>query len=141
MIPVNRSNVKLCCGRFHKMQVGGRAGTVLIAQAHLARQLDAAPAALEPAQIAAIDARCNISHVGPDEAGLRTAQEAHLRFGPRWRVLREARFGPTEGLARLALPPAFAFGLAFAFTLTLATAPPPHPLDPSRTPARGGVAS
>ncbi len=91
-----------------QVQVGGRAGTVLIAQAHLALQLDAAPAALEPAQIAAIDARCNISHVGPDEAGLRTAQEAHLRFGPRWRVLREARLGPTEGLARLALPPAFA---------------------------------
>jgi acyl transferase domain-containing protein len=92
------------------VSVGGRAGTVLIAQAHLALQLAAAPADLGAAELADIEARCTTSHlgpVGPDESGLRTAQEAHLRFGPRWRVLREAHLGRTEGIARLALPPPF----------------------------------
>jgi thioesterase domain-containing protein/NAD(P)-dependent dehydrogenase (short-subunit alcohol dehydrogenase family)/acyl carrier protein len=40
------------------------------------------------------------------EAGdLRSPQEAHLRFGPRWRVLRERSYGTGEGLARLRMPP------------------------------------
>jgi thioesterase domain-containing protein/NAD(P)-dependent dehydrogenase (short-subunit alcohol dehydrogenase family)/acyl carrier protein len=39
--------------------------------------------------------------------GLPCPQEAHLAFGPRWRVLRQRSIGATEGLATLALPPAF----------------------------------
>ncbi|MGR3617830.1 MAG: type I polyketide synthase [Paracoccaceae bacterium] len=35
---------------------------------------------------------------------LRSPQEAHLDFGPRWRVLKETSFGTNEGLARLRLP-------------------------------------
>ncbi len=37
-------------------------------------------------------------------ADLRSPQEAHLAFGPRWRVLKDMRFGATEGLGRLSLP-------------------------------------
>lgn len=39
--------------------------------------------------------------------GLISPQEAHLRFGPRWRVLNSRSFGGGEGLAELALPDAF----------------------------------
>lgn len=35
---------------------------------------------------------------------IRSPQEAHLRFGERWRVLEQARFGHDEAWARLALP-------------------------------------
>lgn len=40
--------------------------------------------------------------------GLPSPQEAHLQFGPRWRVLRSRSHTATEGLARLGLPEAFA---------------------------------
>lgn len=39
--------------------------------------------------------------------GLVSPQEAHLNFGPRWRVLHSRTTGVSEGLARLALPAAF----------------------------------
>jgi acyl transferase domain-containing protein/thioesterase domain-containing protein/acyl carrier protein len=39
--------------------------------------------------------------------GLESPQEAHLAFGPRWRVLRSRSIGADEGLARLTLPAAF----------------------------------
>ncbi|MCB9656332.1 MAG: KR domain-containing protein [Sandaracinaceae bacterium] len=91
-----------------QVHVGGREGTVLVAQAHLALRPEPPRAALDTAALQALQARCDRAHQGPDSAGLRTPQEAHLRFGPRWRVLHEAHLGATEGLARLALPPAFA---------------------------------
>jgi hypothetical protein len=40
--------------------------------------------------------------------GLPSPQEAHLAFGPRWRVLAARSHSATEGLARLRLPAAFA---------------------------------
>ncbi|UWQ30885.1 type I polyketide synthase [Leisingera sp. M523] len=40
----------------------------------------------------------------PINGRLRSAQEAHLRFGPRWHVLRCAALGNGEGLATLSLP-------------------------------------
>jgi acyl transferase domain-containing protein/thioesterase domain-containing protein/NAD(P)-dependent dehydrogenase (short-subunit alcohol dehydrogenase family)/acyl carrier protein len=40
--------------------------------------------------------------------GMASPQEAHLRFGPRWRVLNATALGAGEGLATLALPVAFA---------------------------------
>ena len=75
----------------------------------------------------ALRARCG-ADVRQDESGLRSAQEAHLRFGPRWRVLREERYGrgeapgeegtgPTEAYGRLALPEAFASDLSEGWVL------------------------
>lgn len=46
----------------------------------------------------------------PVTGDLRSPQEAHLRFGPRWRVLTETAIGTNEGLARLRLPPTGAEG-------------------------------
>lgn len=57
----------------------------------------------------AIDARCRHRRLrAPEGDALRTRQEDHLRFGPRWRVLREAAFGDGEAVACLALPDDFA---------------------------------
>lgn len=91
-----------------QVSVGGRGGSVLVAQAHVSLRPQAARPGLGAAQLAALEARCDVAHLGPDSAGLRTPQEAHLRFGPRWRVLHEARLGTTEALGRLALPAAYA---------------------------------
>ncbi|WP_400088940.1 type I polyketide synthase [Yoonia sp. R78084] len=61
-----------------------------------------------PLDIAAIAARC----APPIEAGelgwIASPQEAHLKFGPRWRVLQSTALGDDEGLATLALPQAAA---------------------------------
>lgn len=72
-------------------------------------------ARLSPAQSAAatldiggIEARCTLRarQAGPGQA-LASAQEDHLRFGPRWRVLRSQKSGVDEAIARLALPEKF----------------------------------
>ncbi len=55
--------------------------------------------------VAAIAARLPAPETG---IGLAAPQEAHLRFGPRWRVLNGRSFGQGEGLATLALPAPFA---------------------------------
>lgn len=83
----------------------GRTGFALNAQARLlpltspAGQVD----------LAAIRARCGSAEVGK---GLPTPQEAHLAFGPRWRVLQDRAIGAGEGIARLALPAEFAADVA-----------------------------
>jgi acyl transferase domain-containing protein/thioesterase domain-containing protein/acyl carrier protein len=78
----------------------GRTGFVLNAQGRLI------PMAPAPARIdlPAIAARC-----GPPETGegLRSPQEDHLAFGPRWRVIRSRALGQGEGIAHLSLPAAF----------------------------------
>ncbi len=78
-------------------------GTLLHAEGRLAPHAGPAPAQLD---LDAIAARC-----APPEAAvqgaLRSPQEAHLRFGARWGVLRSRALGQGEGLARLALPDAF----------------------------------
>lgn len=79
-------------------------GYALCAQARLVPLAAAAqPAPVDPA---AIRCRCPKVETADDESGLRSLQEAHLRFGPHWRVLRETARGDGEGLARLELPPA-----------------------------------
>ena len=77
----------------------GRTGWQLNAQARLLPLTDAAPQ-----MEAGVAARC-----GPAERGqgLQSPQEAHLAFGPRWRVLNSRAYGKGEGLAELALPPAY----------------------------------
>ncbi|MGP9788715.1 type I polyketide synthase [Roseinatronobacter sp. NSM] len=80
----------------------GTTGFVLNAQARIVQPPQPpAPAAIDPCAIAA---RC------PDVTegnGLRSPQEAHLKFGPRWRVLTRTAYGTGEGLAHLELPAAF----------------------------------
>ena len=65
----------------------------------------------------AIAARCpRRPEAGPD-GGLTSPQEAHLRFGPRWRVLRSIALGDGEGLAELRLPERFTGDLAAGYLL------------------------
>ena len=80
--------------------VQGRTGWQLHAQARLL-PLAGAAGRIDPAAIAA---RCGVAETG---IGLRSPQEAHLAFGPRWRVLSSRSLGDGEGLAHLALPEAF----------------------------------
>ncbi|UWR84963.1 acyltransferase domain-containing protein [Phaeobacter inhibens] len=57
-----------------------------------------------PVDIAELRLRMpEISVTTPAER-LKTPQEAHLKFGPRWHVLEETRHGAAEGLAQLKLP-------------------------------------
>jgi acyl transferase domain-containing protein/thioesterase domain-containing protein/acyl carrier protein len=60
--------------------------------------------------LSAIRARCPQVESATAESPLRSPQEAHLDFGPRWQVLQQTAFGPaespSEGLARLQLPQA-----------------------------------
>jgi acyl transferase domain-containing protein/thioesterase domain-containing protein/acyl carrier protein len=81
---------------------GGSEGFVLNAQTQIAL-LDGItrPAPIAPADIAA---RCPDVTEG---SGLASPQEAHLAFGPRWRVLTRTAYGTDEGIADLSLPDAF----------------------------------
>jgi len=74
-------------------------GYRLHAEAQIALLPDAMP--LPPLDLEAIKARCREQTSGQN---LRSPQEAHLQFGPRWHVLQETAFGEAEGLARLRLP-------------------------------------
>jgi len=84
--------------------VEGRPAWQLHAQAEVALGDVPTPASVD---LDALRARCteNVRH---DESGLRSPQEKHLDFGPRWRVLREERYGEREAYGRLALPDAYA---------------------------------
>lgn len=65
-----------------------------------------------PIDVAALAARCTRDLAeAPAGAVLATSQDAQLRFGPRWATLRRAGFGAEEGVARLALEPAYAADL------------------------------
>ena len=80
---------------------GGKPGWQLHAQASLAPLVEARPKALD---LSAIAARCgDVQEAGDDR--LKSPQEAHLDFGPRWHVLRRTALGTGEGIATLALPP------------------------------------
>jgi len=52
----------------------------------------------------AIAGRCGAAQTAAQNGWLAAPQEAHLLFGPRWRVLQSTALGQGEGLARLALP-------------------------------------
>ncbi|PZQ51495.1 MAG: polyketide synthase [Rhodovulum sulfidophilum] len=81
----------------------GRAGAELTAQGTLAPAAVPRPPRLD---LAALRARLGAPVTATDGETLVSPQEAHLAFGPRWRVLRSTRLGDGEGLAELALPPA-----------------------------------
>jgi acyl transferase domain-containing protein/thioesterase domain-containing protein/acyl carrier protein len=61
-----------------------------------------------PIDLGAIAARCGLVEKADRGQRLHSPQEAHLRFGPRWQVLRETALGQGEGLATLVLMPDFA---------------------------------
>ena len=96
-------------GRVEGTGPGRGQGWLLHAQANLRfGHLVAAPAKLD---LAAVDARCP-RRTAEDPRGLRSKQEEHLHFGPRWRVLHQACYGNGEALGRLALPEKFRGDLA-----------------------------
>jgi len=85
----------------------GSRGWQTHAQARLLLHAMTSPAALD---LAAAQASCSDLRV-PDGAArdwVPSPQEAHLNFGPRWRVVRELRYGAGEALAKIALAPEFA---------------------------------
>ena len=73
-------------------------------QTHATARLIPVSAPAPMLDIAAITARLPAPELGQ---GMASPQEAHLRFGPRWRVLNSRSIGAGEGLAHLALPAAF----------------------------------
>jgi acyl transferase domain-containing protein/acyl carrier protein len=79
---------------------GVRDGFALHAEAMAAFIDDTAP----PVALDALSARC-AQRAAPQDGRLRSPQEAHLAFGPRWHVLHEMAFGTDEGVARLHLSP------------------------------------
>ena len=91
----------------------GRKGFALNAQARIEMIAMAQPAAID---VAAISARCQ-DNISEDADGMATGQEAHLAFGPRWRVLNRRAFGTGEGLANLSLPKAFRADLGQGYVL------------------------
>ncbi|GAA4221529.1 acyl transferase domain-containing protein/thioesterase domain-containing protein/acyl carrier protein [Sagittula marina] len=58
----------------------------------------------EPVDLDALRARCGAAREAAG-APLVSAQEVHLNFGPRWKVLRRAALGQGEGVAELELGP------------------------------------
>ncbi|MGH1412299.1 MAG: type I polyketide synthase [Pelagimonas sp.] len=80
--------------------LGGRKGHALTAQGSLALLPMARP---EPVDLNAIHARCGAPSGVPDQK-LSAAQEVHLAFGPRWKVLDNRAIGRGEGIAELSLP-------------------------------------
>nr|MBP9181618.1 KR domain-containing protein [Fuscovulum sp.] len=84
-----------------RVSAAGRTGWQTHATARLLPLAAAAPR-IDPAAIAA---RLPAPETGD---GLPSPQEAHLAFGPRWRVLAARSHSATEGLATLRLPAAFA---------------------------------
>ncbi len=80
---------------------GAQQGYALNAEASLVLTPDALQP--EPLNLSAIAARCpRVAAGGGDR--LRSPQEQHLKFGPRWHVLEQTAFGAGEGLAHLRLP-------------------------------------
>lgn len=80
----------------------GHKGFQLHAQANLILAITSKPTALN---VNDIYARCDETQ-RPNK-GMQTiqaAQEVHLNFGPRWRVLRNFAYGTNEGIAELRLP-------------------------------------
>ncbi|MFY0623725.1 MAG: SDR family NAD(P)-dependent oxidoreductase [Pelagimonas sp.] len=80
--------------------LNGRQGHALTAQASVSLLPLARP---EPLDLDAIRARCDAPLSVPGQK-LTAAQEVHLAFGPRWKVLDARALGQGEGIADLSLP-------------------------------------
>jgi acyl transferase domain-containing protein/thioesterase domain-containing protein/acyl carrier protein len=82
-------------------QAGGRSGFALCAQAQVSLVALEPPA---PVDLITLRGRCGPAQTAPEGDKLQAAQEALLRFGPRWRVLESYALGENEGIADLSLP-------------------------------------
>ncbi|MCS6857305.1 MAG: SDR family NAD(P)-dependent oxidoreductase, partial [Sandaracinaceae bacterium] len=91
-----------------RVERDGRVGWDLHAQANLLLVPMTPPSKID---LASIEKRCT-TKLESDEKGLISPQEKHMRFGPRWRVLREIRWGEGEALATLSIDPRFESELA-----------------------------
>ncbi|MFP4570089.1 type I polyketide synthase [Rhodosalinus sp.] len=91
-------------------EVDGRRAWTRMAEATLALLPMAPP---QPLDIAALEARCTRA-MAEAAQGMPGAQEAHLTFGPRWRVLTRTALGDGEGVAHLRLPAAAAGDAGYA---------------------------
>ncbi|MDQ3031300.1 MAG: SDR family NAD(P)-dependent oxidoreductase [Myxococcota bacterium] len=91
-----------------RVDLDGQLGWELHAQASLSLTAMSAP---KTVPVEAIESRCNLRRQA-DPAGIKTPQEQFLRFGPRWRVLHEVRWGRGEAIADLALDERFASEVA-----------------------------
>ena len=65
-----------------------------------------------PIQPEVIAARCGPMRTPADTEDLQSQQERHLRFGPRWRVLKRASFGDGEAYGELSLQATYLDDLA-----------------------------
>lgn len=97
------------------VRLDGRDGMALNARADIVMRPAAVPPG--PLDLPAIWARCPDLRQAEGGRTLVSPQEAHLRFGPRWRVLRSTAYGSGEGLAELALGEAFAADLREGYRL------------------------
>ena len=78
-------------------------------QTHVeARLLLRALPAPKAVDLAAVRAGCRDERTPGNGGWIPSPQEAHLRFGPRWRVVRELRYGQGVAVAGIALPAEFA---------------------------------
>ncbi|MBE1205440.1 SDR family NAD(P)-dependent oxidoreductase [Aminobacter carboxidus] len=77
------------------------------------RKRRAKPHATE--ELAAASARLIAGQRAEDGAALRSVQEAHIRFGPRWQVLRSLGRGDREAFAELSLDGAYRNDIAAGF--------------------------
>ncbi|MGF1469581.1 MAG: beta-ketoacyl synthase N-terminal-like domain-containing protein [Sandaracinaceae bacterium] len=89
-----------------RVLLDGKPGWELNATAHLALRALPVPPRVD---VDALEARCT-AEVRTEEGGrgLETPQEKHLRFGPRWRVLRRGAYGEGEAVGRVRLGDAYA---------------------------------
>lgn len=87
-----------------RMLEDGRIGWETHAEASLRSIPGLAP---ELPSRASIEARCPDKTIAKGVEGIRSTQEEHLVFGPRWRVLQQVSFGKGEALAGLELPASF----------------------------------
>lgn len=87
-----------------RRQQDGRMGWELHAAAQLHPRDDLGPARLDLGQIRQ---RCPTRTEPQAGRTIRTRQDTHLRFGPRWKNVRRTWLGEGEGLAELELDPTF----------------------------------
>lgn len=92
----------------------GGVGLITHADAIVQRVKTARPAQID---IVALKNRIGSRIDGGSDAPIRSAQEKHLRFGPRWAVLRTARYGNGEALGHLGLHDAYNSDLAAGYRL------------------------